>query len=63
MRMRRLERKMLREVRREGRIKIPTSRRMLMNIPMRNRRQSRFDQELSIPDNLFRSEMMGEVVI
>ena len=58
LRIRKLERKMLREVRREGRMKIPTSRMMLMNIPMRNRRQSRFDQESSIPENLFRSEIM-----
>ena len=42
--IRRLERKMLMEVRREGRITIPTRRMMLMNMERRNRRFRRLDK-------------------
>ena len=48
MRTMRLERKILREVRREGRITNGTSRMLLMNIATMKRRMTRLDPESSI---------------
>ena len=48
LRTRRLERKMLMEVWREGRITIPTRRMMLMNMERRNRRFRRLDKLANI---------------